>query len=231
MPVIVVVPERLSFLIYNKEFEKSLPKRLRVFKDMFVFGCTTALRFSDLRKANRTNIQVINKNVYLCTISQKTNTISRIHLPDYAKEILLKYKRRKRTLFPPISIVNFNIAIKKIALLAGWTEEISVTRSKRGEHFEQYRHDTNKENFRFCDVIASHAMRRTAITTMLRLGMNEMNVRIISGHTPNSVSFYRYVSYADGFMEEEMDKYYAKLEAVDYEKYFEENKNIDFFNQ
>ena len=97
--------------------------------------------------------------------------------------------------------------------MAGWTEEVSVTRSKRGEHFEQYRYNTNKENFRFCDIIASHAMRRTAITTMLRMGMNEMNVRIISGHTPNSVSFYRYVSYADGFMDEEMDKYFAKLVA------------------
>jgi intergrase/recombinase len=57
-------------------------------------------------------------------------------------------------------------------------------------------------------------MRRTAITTMLRMGMNEINVRLISGHKANSTSFYRYVNYADGFIDEEMDKYYAKLNSI-----------------
>lgn len=225
IPVLVLVPERLKFLIYNKEFENSLPKRLRIMKDMFVFGCITALRFGDLIKANRTNIEYINKNVYLCTTSQKTNIRSRVFLPDFSKEILLKYKRRKRTLFPPISNVNFNIAIKKIALLAGWTEELEVMRSKRGQHFEKYKDEVKKTNYRFCDLIASHSMRRTAITTMLRMGMHEMNVRIISGHKANSASFSRYVCYADGFMDDEMEKYFLKLDTVDSENY--KYKNVE----
>jgi hypothetical protein len=130
-------------------------------------------------------------------------------LPDYAKVILNKFTGRKKSLFPPISNVNFNLSIKKIALLAGWTEEITKTRNKRGEAFEHFK--ANNENFRFCDIISSHTMRRTAITTFLRLGMNEINVRQISGHKANSTSFYRYVSYNDGFMDDELDKVYAKL--------------------
>src|ERR1035437_5772069 len=104
-------------------------------------------------KTNRTNIEYINNNVYMCTTSQKTNHRTRVYLPAFAKEILLKYKRRKRTLFPPISNVNFNIAIKKIALLAGWTAEIEVTRSKKGVHVEKFK-DEKKTYFRFCDLIA-----------------------------------------------------------------------------
>ena len=46
------------------------------------------------------------------------------------------------------------------------------------------------------------------------MGMNETNVRLISGHAAHSPSFYRYVFYADSFMEEEMDKAYAKLRAL-----------------
>jgi hypothetical protein len=49
---------------------------------------------------------------------------------------------------------------------------------------------------------------------MLRMGMHEINVRLISGHKANSTSFYRYVNYADGFIDEEMDKYYAKLNSI-----------------
>jgi integrase len=214
IPVIVLTPERLSFLIHNKEFEQSLDKRLRKMKDMFVFGCTTALRFSDLMALNFTNIETIGKNKYVVVNSQKTNTRSRIYLPDFAKDILHKYRRRKKSLFPPISMVNFNIAIKKIALLAGWTEEITKTRSKQGTPVVHYKDATKKINYRFCDSISSHTMRRTAITTMLRMGMNEINVRLISGHKANSTSFYRYVNYADGFIDEEMDKYYAKLNSI-----------------
>ena len=113
IPVLVLIPERLQFLIHDKDFENSLPKYLRVKKDMFVFGCVTALRFGDLMKANRTNIEYIEDNTYLCSTSQKTNITSRVFLPEFTKEILSRYKRRKRTLFPPISKVNFNIGLKK----------------------------------------------------------------------------------------------------------------------
>jgi integrase len=214
IPVLVLSPERLHFLIYNKAFEKTLCKRLQKRKDLFVFGCTTALRFGDLANLKATNIEVIGKNTYVHIRSQKTNTFSRIYLPVYAKEILYKYRRRKTSLFPPISMTNFNKALKEIALLAGWTEEISKTRCKRGEAIAIYKDEATKQNYRFCDVVSSHIMRRTAITTMLRMGMNETNVRLISGHKPNSPSFFRYVYYADSFIEEEMDKIYAKFDAI-----------------
>ncbi len=211
IPVLVLYPERLNFLIYNKEFEKSLPKHLKRHKDMFVFGCTTALRFSDLSNLKTSNLETINKNLYLHVRSKKTGIFTRVYLPDYAKDILHKYRRRKKSLFPPISLVNFNIGLKKIALLAGWTEELEKTRNKRGIPFTHFKDDKTKTNYRFCDLISSHCMRRTAITTMLRCGMNELNVRNISGHKANSTSFYRYISYADSFMDEQMETYYAKM--------------------
>jgi integrase len=214
IPVLMLSPERLHFLIYDKAFEKSLCKSLQKLKDVFVFGCTTALRYSDLINLKPSNIEVIGNNTYVYVRSQKTQTYSRIYLPSYAKEILYKYRRRKVSLFPPISGVNFNLAIKKITLLAGWTEEIAKTRNKRGQPITIYKDEDKKTNYRFCDLVSSHTMRRTAITTMLRMGMNETNVRLISGHTAHSPSFYRYVFYADSFMEEEMDKFFAKMYAI-----------------
>lgn len=214
IPVIVLSPERLHFLIYDQAFENSLCKRLQKLKDLFVFGCTTALRFSDLINLKPSNIEVIGKNTYVYVRSQKTQIYSRIYLPQYALAILHKYRRRKTTLFPPISGVNFNIAIKKIALLAGWTEEIIKTRNKRGQPVIIYKDADTKQHYRFCDLVSSHTMRRTAITTMLRMGLNETNVRLISGHTAHSPSFYRYVFFADSFIEEEMDKVFAKLQAL-----------------
>jgi len=56
-------------------------------------------------------------------------------------------------------------------------------------------------------------MRRTSITTMLTLGMPELLVRRISGHSRNSTSFQKYVAFSQNFMDTEIDKIYSKLET------------------
>ena len=48
-----LLPEELNFLIYNEPFEQVLSPRLREVKDVFVFGCTVALRVSCLLYTSR----------------------------------------------------------------------------------------------------------------------------------------------------------------------------------
>lgn len=67
---------------------------------------------------------------------------------------------------------------------------------------------------RFCDKMSSHMMRRTAITTLLILGMPEHLVRKISGHTQGSTAFHRYVHHAQAYMDKEIDKVHSKLEEI-----------------
>ena len=54
--------------------------------------------------------------------------------------------------------------------------------------------------------------RRTAITTMLMLGMAEHVVKKISGHAANSKAFYRYVNLVQSYLDHEVDKVFDKLE-------------------
>ena len=54
-------------------------------------------------------------------------------------------------------------------------------------------------------------MRRTAITTMLCLGMPEHVVRKISGHSPMSKEFFRYVSLAQSYHDKETAIVFDKL--------------------
>src|SRR5687767_10374543 len=95
IPVIVLSPERLNFLIHNKEFEAKLSWRLQKVKDIFVFGCTVALRVSDLMNLKQSNLEQINGRYYLSVRSQKTKTDTRVKLPQYAVDILGKYKLKK----------------------------------------------------------------------------------------------------------------------------------------
>ena len=98
--------------------------------------------------------------------------------------------------------------------LAGFIQPIGKRRDKLGMHTEVLKPDGLKKNgYRFCDLITTHTMRRTAITTMLCLGMPEMAVRKISGHSPMSKEFFRYVSLAQTYLDNETLKMFEKLKG------------------
>lgn len=54
-------------------------------------------------------------------------------------------------------------------------------------------------------------MRRTAITTLLMLGVPEMMVRRISGHAGGSREFYRYVCIVQDYLSTEVKKAQQRL--------------------
>lgn len=214
VPIITLLPEQLQFLIYNKPFEESLTLHIQNAKDLFVFGCTVALRSSDLFALRFTDIETVGQSYYLSIRTIKTDTPIRIKLPSYAVAIIDKFKKTaklRKTIFPPISKNQFNKNVKRLAELAGWTQELGKSRSRRGKNVPQVYEGTKKRH-RFCDLLSSHTMRRTAITTMLMLGMAEHVVKKISGHAANSKAFYRYVNLVQSYLDHEVDKVFDKLE-------------------
>jgi integrase len=235
VPIITLLPEQLNFLIYNQAFEQSLTKRMQQVKDTFVFGCTVALRFSDLMAIKQSNLRKVNDSWYLLTRSIKTHTDSQIQLPDYAIEIAKKYKKQKGGyLLPRFNNVNLNKFVKQLTELAGFTEPMSKKREQRGvvkqvakqceamQIKQQQRKQgqqaptaaaqkPTKKELRFCDLVTTHTMRRTAITTMLCLGMPEHLVRKISGHSPMSNEFFRYVALAQVYQDKETTTMFNKL--------------------
>ncbi len=205
-----LLPEELNYLIYDKAFELTLSSRMQEVKDFFVFGCTVALRVSDLFALKKTNLRFANGQYYLQVRSKKTGVDTAIKLPAYAVSILERYQKRKQ-LLPHFNIVNLNKYIKVLLEQAGFTGVVEKRRERRGEIvITTPSKKTNK--LRFCDVASTHTMRRTAITTMLGLGMPEQIVRKISGHAPGSKEFYRYVSWAQSYQDLESEKAFARLQ-------------------
>ena len=81
IPVIVLTPEQLQFLIYDKAFENTLSGRLKRAKDIFVFGSTVALRFSDLLSLAPGNLLKVDNCYYLSVKSKKTKRKGRVVSP------------------------------------------------------------------------------------------------------------------------------------------------------
>jgi integrase len=197
------MPNRLQWLINNADYNKNLkPCQLKVL-DTIIIGCTLGLRYKDLMALKPANIEKTNSCTYLRTNTSKTGTPVRIPLPAYAVAIIEKYKtRRNKFLLPQLSNNQFNQQIKRIGKLAGWVEEVPKYRSIKGRQTEIK--NKSGKTWRFFEHLSAHTMRRTAITTLLLLGVDEAVVRTISGHAAGSKEFYRYVAFVQGYLDKQV---------------------------
>ncbi|MBS1633332.1 MAG: tyrosine-type recombinase/integrase [Bacteroidetes bacterium] len=207
---VVLTPEQLRFLITNKEFVQSLNPFVRRACDIFVFGCTVALRISDLMKLKKNHLIKTGNGTLLNLFTEKTGAEVRIPLPDYILEIIYRNRvKAGKYLLPRLSCSNLNKQIKRLIQLAGWDYTVSKHRSYRGK-MEELQTESGTA-WPFYRHITAHTMRRTAITTLLILGVPENVVRKISGHAPGSKEFYKYVGIADEYLNQEVKKAYQKL--------------------
>jgi integrase len=215
---VALSPQQLRKLITDKEFENTLSARLRKTKDIFVFGCTVGLRCSDLLNLKKTNIQTTPEGVYAVLHTKKTGAEVKVPLPEYAIDIINRHKKLSGTfVLPQITSGNLNLHIKKLIKAAGWDYYLPKIRHLRGEPVEiKTRYGTT---YKFYDHITIHTMRRTAITSLLLMGVDETSVRKISGHAPGSIEFYRYVAVVQDYLNAKIKAAHRKLlETEDFEE-------------
>ena len=212
IPIIALNQTHLSYIINNKKFNKQIKnKGLEEIRDIFVFGCTVALRVSDLLALTSKNLVIQNDKYYLNVKSKKTNSYTSVKLPEYAVAIILKYENMFPTLLPTISIFWLNKKLKIMANMIPNNFQLIKTRERRGEQVIIYKDEKTKTHYQLSDHITTHTMRRTAITNMLCLGMPEHLTRKISGHAANSKEFFRYVELSQSFIDQETDKVFNQL--------------------
>lgn len=207
---IVLEPAQLKFLITDGGFKNLLSKKLERCNDIFIFGCTVGLRFSDLMRLKKTDIQYTSGIVYVSLCTSKTGHQVKIPLPTYAIAIIVKYKAiAGKYVLPRLANSNFNLHLKELMEFAGWTYQQPKIRFQQGR--PQVLKNKNGNGFRFCDHITAHTMRRTAITTLLLMGVEENIVRSISGHAPGSTEFYKYVALVQTHLNKQVLSAYEKL--------------------
>lgn len=207
---VLVDTTQLQRLITDALFRDTLPAHLKTSLDVFIFGSVAGLRYNDLMRVKKTQLYEIDGALFLHVSTQKTGTPVIIPLPDFAVTIVSRYKRKHgQYLFRRLSNTNFNLHIKIIMEKAGYTTPLPKFRYRKGV-LTELKTKLGK-SFRFCDHMSAHTMRRTAITSLLMLGVPEQVVRKISGHAAESKEFFKYVSIAQDYTNKHLVMAYDKL--------------------
>ncbi|MCF2709968.1 site-specific integrase [Bacteroides pyogenes] len=170
-------------------------KHLYHVRDVFLFCCYTSLRYSDVKKLNKSDIQGNKFRV----VTQKTADAIIIDLNKKAIDILDRYKGVKgRLALPVISNQKYNQYLKELGRLAGLNTETQVVYYKGGRRYDEY--------YPKYELLTSHVARRTFVVTALQLGIPVEVIIRWTGHS-NYDALKPYVAIVDTLKRSEMDKF------------------------
>jgi len=155
-------------IIYDLDLSKN--NRLEQQRDLFIIGCYTGLRFSDLAQLQPENI--IRNRTRLRIKTAKTGEIVEVPLKKMVINILEKYEWE---LPKSISDQKMNDYLKEIGQQAGLTEKVvkAITRggSRETKHHEKW------------ELIMVHTARRSFATNAYLSGVPTISIMKLTGHT------------------------------------------------
>lgn len=144
-------------------------KKLQRVRDVFVFACSTGMRFGELKLIGKRNVR--DGNILLKEEKGTTKKPREIPLNPLARMILTKYDYR----LPLISNQKHNDYIKDVFKAVGFdfdSERVIIKGNKQ-----------IRETIPFYDRISTHTARRTFITMMKRKKVSDKLIASITGHT------------------------------------------------
>jgi len=153
-------------------------KELEEIRDVFIVGCFTGLRYSDLSTLSPEHIDVISGNISLK--QRKVHKAVVIPMIDYVPDILKKYDYD----LPKIPNYTFNERVKELGQRAKLKQKIEVVRKKGTLRV--------KEVHEKWEMISSHTCRRSFCTNMYLSGFPAEELMRISGHK-SPAAFMRYI--------------------------------------
>lgn len=153
--------------IYALDLSKK--KTYECVRDLFIIGCYTGLRFSDL--AQLSTINIINNGSQLKVKTEKTGEYVVIPLHKTVKDIINKYNGK---IPEAISNAKMNEYLKPIVRRARINTNISITITKGGERQTQV--------FEKWQLVTVHTARRSFATNMYLLDIPTISIMKITGH-------------------------------------------------
>lgn len=201
LEVNALTPEQAKLILLQPEMYKELQQLgLRASLRAAHIILLTALRISDVRQLDETNLREGEDGFFIRTFNQKTGALTTAPITTDVANMI-----KDKSLPMSIGLMQPQKDMRKVMVKFPELHQES-TRMR-------YMNDGTviKDTRPLYDFITPHMLRRTAITTMLIGGVPEHHVRELSGHKHGSPAFARYVAYSGDYMRNAVRGYQTQL--------------------
>jgi integrase len=158
-------------------------KKLERVRDIFIFSCLTGVRFSDYLSINKQCIETLKEGTKI--IRYYSKKVDKEIVTVCRDEALLLFKKYNYQ-FPKISSQNYNLYLKELGQLVGFTENVTIDGYKKGLPIFII-----KPKYKF---IVSHTARRSFATNLYKKGISITHIMKATGHIKES-DFLNYVQH------------------------------------
>lgn len=170
--------------------------RIEETRDLFIIGCWTGLRQSDLNHLDRALFDVEAKKPTITIVTEKTSEKVTIPMHTYIKELYAKYEGR----FPQMCYKSrFIEHLKELGRLAGINDEVIVKENRGGKVIST--------KYRKYELIKSHTARRSFATNLYLKGAPTISIMKLTGHTTEA-NFMKYIKVTREENAELMQQYF-----------------------
>jgi integrase len=142
-------------------------------KDVFIFQCTTGLRYADLAGLKRSDIQ----NGKIVVVTSKTALKTDIDFNKYSREVYNKYENETyedNKALPVPSNQKYNKYLQELCKLAGINNTVTIAYKSGSEIV--------KKECEKWERVTTHSARRTFVSVGLSLGATPEEIARITGH-------------------------------------------------
>ena len=153
--------------------------RIEETRDLFIIGCWTGLRQSDLNHLDRALFDVEAETITIVT--EKTSEKVTIPMHTYIKELYVKYDGK----FPQMCYKSrFIDHLKELGRLAEINDEVIVKENRGGK--------VTRAKRKKYELIKSHTARRSFATNLYLKGAPTISIMKLTGHTTEA-NFMKYI--------------------------------------
>lgn len=150
-------------------------------RDLFVIGCWTGLRQSDLNHLEKALFDVEADEPTITVVTEKTSEKVKIPMHTYIKELYAKYDG----VFPKMCYKShFNEHLKELGRLAGIDDEVIIKENRGGK--------VSSIKYKKYQLIKSHTARRSFATNLYLKGAPTISIMKLTGHTTEA-NFMKYI--------------------------------------
>lgn len=158
------------------KLDLSYSKRLDSTRDLFLVGCWTGLRFTDLVNIKPENI----KGDKLEIKTHKTGEVVVLPIHKMVKEIMIKYKDSPNSLPHGKSNFQMNKSLKDVAKIMDCLHILVQSNITKGGRLQT----TSKHKY---EMVTVHTARRSFATNLYKDGVSSLTIMKLTGHKSERV--------------------------------------------